>query len=333
MARRLAWVLGAAILLAAAAQAAPPESEPGSERGAFTILFENDILDNTDRDYTNGVQLAYTTGPHDTLGWVVDIARFLPFFASTGEVRTSYALGQNMYTPKDTQLVNPPLTERPYAGYLYGAIGLMEDNGRRLDQLQLQLGVIGPLALAKETQFWVHGILGDPKPKGWATQLRNEPAVQLIYERSYKLIPPTSIFGLYVDLEPHFGGAVGNVYDYVNVGAMMRLGFNLPGGYGPMRIEPGLPGTNFFEPTGDFSLYAFAGVDGRALARNIFLDGNTWQDSRSVVKRNLVGDLTLGAAVVFRHMRLAFTHVIRTREYSSQSPDSRFGALSLSFRF
>jgi len=321
--------LGTAILLTTAAQATPPESE----RPAFTILFENDIISNTDRDYTNGVQLAYTTGPHDALGWVVDTARFLPFFASTGEVRTSYALGQNMYTPKDTQLLNPPLTERPYAGFLYGAIGLMEDNGRRLDQLQLQLGVIGPLSLAKEAQIWAHGLVHDPKPQGWATQLRNEPAVELIYERSYKLIPPQSVFGLYVDLEPHIGGAVGNVYDYANAGAMMRFGFNLPGGYGPMRIEPGLPGSNFFEPTGGFSAYVFAGVDGRALARNIFLDGNTWQTSRSVVKKNLVGDLTIGAAVIFRHVRLAFTHVYRTKEYSTQTSPDQFGAVSLSFRF
>ena len=321
--------LGTTLLLTAAAQATPPEVE----RPAFTILVENDIISNTDRDYTNGVQLAYTTGPHDALGWVVDTARFLPFFASTGEVRTSYALGQNMYTPKDTQLLNPPLTERPYAGFLYGAIGLMEDNGRRLDQLQLQLGVIGPLSLAKEAQIWAHGLVHDPKPQGWATQLRNEPAVELIYERSYKLIPPQSVFGLYVDLEPHIGGAVGNVYDYANAGAMMRFGFNLPGGYGPMRIEPGLPGSNFFEPTGGFSAYVFAGVDGRALARNIFLDGNTWQTSRSVVKKNLVGDLTIGAAVIFRHVRLAFTHVYRTKEYSTQTSPDQFGAVSLSFRF
>ena len=321
--------LGTVFLLTAAAQAAPPEDEPG----AFSILFENDIFDNTDRDYTNGVQISYTTGPHDAYSWVVDTARLLPFFAATGEVRTSYALGQNMYTPKDTQLVNPPLTERPYAGYLYGALGLMEKNDRRLDQLQLQIGVVGPLSLAKDAQVWAHGILHDPKPKGWATQLHNEPTVELTYERSYKLIPPKSIFGLFFDLEPHYGAAVGNVYDYANIGAMARFGFNLPDDYGPLRIEPGLPGSNFFEPTAGLSAYVFAGVDGRAIARNIFLDGNTWQASRSVVKKNLVGDLTLGAALTFWRMRLAYTHVIRTREYGTEAPDSRFGAVSLSFRF
>jgi hypothetical protein len=327
MTRRFASIFGAAILLAAAAQAARAESEPAT----FSILFENDVFFNTDRDYTNGVQLAYTTGPDRNYDWAVDAARALPFFAPSGEVRTSYALGQNIYTPKDTDLVNPPLTERPYAGFLYGALGLMEQNDTRLDQLQLQLGVIGPASLAEDAQKMVHSIIHDAKPKGWHTQLRDEPGLELTYERSLKLIPPQSLLGLVLDAEPHFGGAVGNVYDYVNVGAMVRFGFNLPDDYGPLRIEPGLPGSNFFKSTGDFSAYVFAGVDGRALARNIFLDGNTWQDSRSVVKKNLVGDLELGAAVTVAHARLAFTHVFRSREYGSQTTADQFGALSLTF--
>jgi hypothetical protein len=330
----MAWqpnrIIAAAFLLAAFAQTARAESEPAT----LSVLFENDVFYNTDRDYTNGVQFAYTTGPDRTIDWAVDTARWLPFFAPTGEVRTSYAFGQNMYTPVDTNLFNPPTTERPYAGFLYGAIGLMEqsEDKTRLDQLQLQLGVIGPASLAEDVQKMVHSIIHDAKPAGWHTQLRDEPGLALIYERSLKLIPPQSMFGLVLDVEPHFGGAVGNVYDYLNTGAMMRFGFNLPDDYGPMRIEPGLPGSNFFDPTGGFSAYAFAGVDGRAVARNIFLDGNTWQSSRSVVKKNLVGDLELGAAITFERMRLSFTHVFRTREYRTQMSDDQFGAVSLSFR-
>src|SRR5256885_15874840 len=79
--------------------------------------------------------------------------------------------------------------------------------------------------------------------------------------------------------------------------AIGRIGFDLPDDYGPPRIEPGLPGTNFFEPTAAFGWYLFAGVDGRAIARNIFLDGNTWQTSRGVEKIPLVGDLQLWGAV------------------------------------
>jgi hypothetical protein len=74
-------------------------------------------------------------------------------------------------------------------------------------------------------------------------------------------------------------------------------------------------------------------VDGRAIARNIFLDSNTWQTSRSVEKIPLVGDLQLGAAISFEQWRLSFSHVFRTREYRTQVHADQFGAINLSYRF
>lgn len=319
------------VLLLAAFVVVLAPARAQSEPGVFSVLFENDIFFDTDRDYTNGVQFAYTTPPDDNPDRLVAIARAMPFFAETGRVRTSYALGQNIYTPADTQLFTPPPNERPYAGYLYGAVGLLEENDTRLDQLQVQLGVIGPASLAANSQKWVHSILGQAKPLGWHAQLRDEPALNITYQRSLKVIPPQSILGMVLDVEPHWGLAAGTVYDYANVGAMLRFGFNLPDDFGPLRIDPSLPGSNFFKPVDGFSLYAFAGVDGRAIARNIFLDGNTWQASPSVVKKNLVGDLELGAAMTVSGVRLAFTHVFRSREYASQMSSDQFGAVSLSF--
>ena len=94
-----------------------------------------------------------------------------------------------------------------------------------------------------------------------------------------------------------------------------------------------MPGTNFFEPTGGFGWYLFAGVDGRAIARNLFLDGNTWQESRHVDQIPLVGDLQFGVAVSTEQWRLSFTHVFRTREYTTQVRADQFGAINISYRY
>ena len=305
---------------------------PASDHGTLSLLFENDIFYKTDRDYTNGVELSYTTATQDTPKLFVDLARLLPFFSTSGSVRASYAFGQSIYTPSHLGLTDPPLTDRPYAGFLYGGFGLADDTGRRLDQIELQVGVIGPSSLASDTQTFVHKILNDRPPMGWQTQLRGEPGIVLTYSRNLKLIPRQSFLGLFIDLEPHYGGAVGNVYDYANVGAMARIGFNIPDDYGPLRIEPSLPGSGFFQSTGDIGAYVFVGVDGRAVARNLFLDGNTWERSRHVDKNILVGDLELGAAVTFNFMQITFTHVIRTKEYKTQTAADQFGAVNLSFR-
>lgn len=312
---------------------AQAQVQTAEERGTLSVLFENDYFFHTDRDYTNGVEFAWTTAPSDTPQWSVDLARKLPFFGQEGDVRASYALGQNIYTPVDLRLVDPPLTERPYAGYLYLSYGLAEKSETTLDQLQVQLGVVGPDSLAEETQKFVHRVLGDTIPQGWDTQLHNEPAFVIGDEHAWKALASGSLLGFSFDVAPHVGGMVGTVYDFLNAGAMARVGFDLPDDYGPPRIEPSLPGTSFFEPTAAFGWYLFAGVDGRAIARNIFLDGNTWETSRSVEKIPYVGDLQLGAAITFEQWRLSFTHVFRTREYRTQVHADQFGAINLSYRF
>jgi lipid A 3-O-deacylase len=63
-------------------------------------------------------------------------------------------------------------------------------------------------------------------------------------------------------------------------------------------IRPGYSGTSYFsgERAGvKFGWNFFVGTQGRAVAWNIFLDGNTFQNSRSVVKEPVVADLIIGA--------------------------------------
>ncbi len=328
-------VAGAAFLLASSAALADEDTtaDTSHEGGTLSILFENDIFYHTDRDYTNGVLLGWTSAPDASWDFATNTARLLPFFQQEGVTRTSYTLGQNIYTPSNLKLFPPDPTDRPYAGFLYFGLGVADETDSQLDQAQLQIGMVGPASLAEESQKFVHRIIHDTIPAGWSFQLHNEPAFVLIDEKSWRAIASGRLLGFSFDIDPHVGAAVGTVYDFVNAGAMARFGLNLPDDYGPLRIEPALPGTDFFEPTGAIGAYLFAGVDGRAIARNIFLDGNTWQNSPHVSKIPYVGDLQLGAALTFRAFRLSFTHVIRTKEFTTQHKADQFGAINLSVRF
>lgn len=77
----------------------------------------------------------------------------------------------------------------------------------------------------------------------------------------------------------------------------------------------------------------FAGLDGRAVARNIFLDGNTFSDSHSVDKKPLVGDATAGVAFTLGDYRLSYSLNARSKEFDGQDGRSVFGAMTLSTRF
>ena len=306
----------------------------GQSGGILSLNFENDLFYGNDRNYTNGVRAAWLSGPDDTPDWAVRTAAWFPLFPERCCVRTEYAVGQNMYTPADISLSNPPPDDRPYAGWLYASIGVIAETDDRLDQLGLSIGVVGPASFAEQTQKFVHRHVGSPRPQGWDTQLDNEPGIVLTYQRSWReFVSRTLITGLPYDITPHVGGAFGNVFTYLDAGLMLRVGQNLPLDYGPPRIQPSLPGSGFFLAGDRFGWYLFAGVEGRAVAHNIFLDGNTFSDSRSVDKKPLVGDLQFGLALTWQDVRLSYTHVLRTAEFETQRGGDDFGALSLSVRF
>lgn len=299
----------------------------------LTLTVENDLFANTDRHYTNGIRLSWLSSEGRIPEWVKDAADWFPLFPEGGKRRVGFSLGQSMFTPRDISIDPPEPDDRPYAGFLYGGVGLVSDTGSRLDTLELQLGVVGPASLAEEAQKLVHSITGSQQPKAWDTQLENEPAIVLTYERKWRGLWEFSPFGFGADITPHVGGSIGNVYTHATAGFMLRIGEDLPSDYGPPRIRPSLPGSDFFVPTQSFGWYLFAGVEGRAVARNIFLDGNTFEDSRSVDKKHFIGDAQAGIAVTFSGIRLAYTHIFRTKEFDGQDKPDQFGAVSVSFRF
>ena len=327
------------VSVALPAGAEPAESAAASTplfpdtSGIFTASVENDLFAGEDNNYTNGVRFAWFSSEVGVPGWLERGAEHIPLFDASGNKRYGFSLGQSMFTPTDIERRSPDARDRPYAGWTYGSIGLVSDRGDRMDSVQLQLGIVGPASLAGETQDFVHDLIGSPDPQGWDTQINNEPGLMLTYQRKWRLIYETTPGGFGFDLLPHAGAALGNVMTYANTGFTLRVGSDLRSDYGPPLIQPSLPGSDFFVPTESLGWYLFAGVDGRAVARNIFLDGNTFEDSPSVDKNHFVGDLQIGAALTYDAMRVGYTHVFRTKEFEGQRNPDSFGALTLSYRY
>ena len=324
-----------ALLVLTSALTVSPQAcaDSSSNHGTLSIIFENDIFSNEDKHYTNGVGLIWIPEQKKQPEWVYQLIELVPWMPKQGKVAHGYAFGQNMYTPDDITWSNPPSNQRPYAGWLYGAVGVGVETGKELDQLSFTFGMVGPASLADQTQKFVHKVVNSDEPMGWNTQLKNEPGVILTYQHSWREATATTLAGFRVDLTPYYGGALGNVYTYADTGLTVRWGRRLPNDYGPIRIQPSSPGSGMFTPSDKFGWYLFVGIEGRAVARNIFLDGNTFVDSRSVDKETLVGDLQFGGVLSWKTMRLAYTQVMRTREYVGQPRNDNFGAISWSIIF
>lgn len=313
----------------------PAVAAKDAPKGTFSLTYENDIFTGKDKGYTNGVRGSWTTAADDVPNLMRPLVRVMPMFPEEGSKRVSYAIGQSMFTPEDIETPVLQVGDRPYAGWLYGSMGLISDTGSQLDTLELTLGIIGPWSGAEQTQEFVHdNITGSPHPMGWQHQLDTEPGIIISYDRKWRSYYQIGMLGHGVDFTPNVGASLGNVQTDARVGATLRLGKNLPADYGPPRVRPSLSGSDFFLPTQSFSWYLFGGVEGRAVGRNIFLDGNTFGDSNSTVdKEYFVGDVQAGAAFTYQTWRVAYTHVFRTKEYETQDEAEAFGALTVSHQF
>lgn len=311
-----------------------PKTSDAKPKGNWNLINENDLFGGTDQNYTNGLQLTWLSPRNDlpsSIQWATDK---LGFMAKPGaDWRYGIIAGQSMFTPNDISTPDPVAGQRPYAGWLFGATSLVADSGDRLDTVELHAGIIGPASGAEYVQRNWHAQINSPDPKGWDNQLSNEPGVMLVYERKWRNMFEFGVLGLAADITPHAGFALGNVYTHGATGFTVRFGEDLADDFGPPRVRPALAGAGYFEPADQFSWYLFAGAEGRAVGRNVFLDGNTFDESLSVEKNPYVGDLQGGIVLQAMGTQLSFTGVFRTEEFESQEEPDLFGAVSLGWKW
>ncbi len=304
----------------------------------FSAQVENDIFAGTDRNFTNGLRLSLTYVPDESPNPIHDLLYSFPLHRQKpddyGQRWASVTLGHSMFTPGDLSSTALIPSDRPYAGWLYVGAGITVEDEHHQHNLELDVGVVGEISGAEAVQTWWHDQFGFPEPRGWDNQIDNEPGFVLYYHQAWKERHMLDMFGLEFDTAPHIGGALGTIFTYANIGATLRIGNDLSRDFGaPPRIAPSLPGSDRFASQPGFAWYLFAGVDGRLVARNIFLDGNTFQSSHSVDKKPFVGDAQVGLVLAYGAARLAITRVFRSDEFDTQVGGHEFGSVTLSFAF
>jgi len=342
----------AATLAVAMAIAMPSCANAKPENGTLSVQVENDYFtpDNRDRHYTNGLRFAWLPSPSEPgeENWLERAAAAIPPDGDPDSIgRVGWSFGQSIFTPSDKKATGPILNDRPYAGWLYAGLTFIKvprpDPTIRpvvneMDSLEVDLGVVGRAALGEQVQNSFHAALfANQQAMGWHNQLKSEPGLLISYDHKWRALAQMDFGHLGADFTPNVGVDLGNIQIDASAGATIRVGRDLPSDYGPPRIRPGLAGSDFFLSDSDtgrrFGWYLFAGVEGRAVAHNIFLDGNSFARSQSVPKKILVADLQAGLAVIVYGVRLTATEALRTEEFKGQRGKDAFGSLSASFNF
>jgi lipid A 3-O-deacylase len=80
-------------------------------------------------------------------------------------------------------------------------------------------------------------------------------------------------------------------------------------------------------------VHLFTAVDGRLVARDVFLDGNTFRNSQSVDKELFVADIMAGVALEYGKFKASYSYVLRTKQFKTQQNEQIFGTISLSWNY
>ncbi len=325
----------ARLLLAAALMIAPAVTQAAEASGLF-VRIDNDVFTGTDREYTNGVQVGSTSATVETfddaglapsLRWANDKLRWLQP-RGFEENNVTWTIGQRMFTPKE-RFEEPDPLDRPYAGLLFAGLTYNGRDRQSLRSTSLDVGIVGPSALAEQTQNRVHKAAGVDRFLGWDHQLNDEPVFRILHERFRRWdIQPARRFA---DVTAHYGGSIGNLATFANAGAELRIGKSLPDNFGTattLAYGQDTAPTRWGGSPSRLSIHGFVAVDARVVLHDITLDGNTWRDSASVEREPYITEITLGVALKWREWQATLGTVYRTKEYETQEREASFGTLT-----
>ena len=186
------------------------------------INFDNDILNYTDRFYTNGIRFDFISPAFQQF----PLSRLMVPYWKSGTNYYGVSLVQNMYTPSTTKVDGVLFGDRPYAAYLYfGTFKITNDPINKFRQTsELDLGVIGPYSFGEYIQKSFHNeVPTNTVPLGWEYQIKND----LVLNYNYSVEK-----GIYsrenFDFTINGTGSLGSLYTNISGGFLMRTGIQNP---------------------------------------------------------------------------------------------------------
>ncbi|NBB92039.1 MAG: DUF2219 family protein, partial [Gammaproteobacteria bacterium] len=184
----VAFILASPTVVLAGEDSDDGDGGKRDKRAIWVVEYENDIFANEDRYYTNGFRFSRVGAVRTPPSWLAKVARRFPGIDEADALPYRLSISHNLYTPRDIENPQLPPDDRPYAAWLNVQFATGTASERGADRVHVGLGVVGPLAFGEEIQKTVHSAIDSPEPVGWDNQIRNEPTLQLGYDRFRRFI-------------------------------------------------------------------------------------------------------------------------------------------------
>jgi hypothetical protein len=332
------WIAMIAALLALLTTDCAAQSE-APYRGAWTITLENDVLTGSDNNYTNGLGVSWVSNSISTYGEDSFVRRWGEFWSflpgvgrDAGHTYVAWSLAQEMHTPDDITIPNPPLDDQPYAGVLYLDSVVYAKRDRWAHAWQLRLGVVGPASQADSVQRWLHEIIDSDEPMGWDTQMPNEPVINIGYTGTY-MLAQGNVGTAAWRVIPVLQAGLGNYFTGVGAGLYGEIGWNLVDALGGTALRQGfnVASTVGVGPVDRWSVSISGGVAGYGVVHYLPLDGTVFRSSRSVDTEPFIGMATLGFTVRKGGFVFFIGRTYFSKTFETERERANFGTVSLSW--
>ncbi len=290
--------------------------EKKANKTAFLrIIFDNDIFDNTDYYYTNGIRIEL----------VMDFVSKTPISKILFRLNKSdydyqgFSVVQNIYTPvnPDTKIINT--NDRPFSAYLtvgHFRQSINIEKGIRMKS-EFAVGVLGPASLGGMVQSGIHEI----EPIGWENQIENDIIIDYSFEVE-KVILRKNYFELFAN-----GNArIGTVHNNLGGGFNLRLGRFIP------ILDNQWVGNNPSEPS-KIKFWFFTKVNLNFVLYNATLQGGLFNTQSkytlagSQINRAII-NASAGLAFYYGHFGLELENFYISPEFKG-AYDFRYGRINI----
>lgn len=298
---------------------------------AVTFTLDNDLFIASDDGYTNGVYGSwYYFGRADKQpesSWLVWPLKWSMANQNSEFSVSAYSVGQSMFTPKDILTSNPDPNDTPYTGLLFLNNTYLASYGTYADSISTTIGIVGPASGAEGMQKWIHEISDSDAPQGWDFQLENE----IVFK-----FTRTRLWRNWVSENGHFdflSGAdigIGTLESSINAGFTLRAGNQLSISHISGILIPSRT-SNFIAANNGWFAYIMLG--GRLIANQIVINGNTFQDSRSIELDHTHLALTSGLAFSWDRLSITLAYADLSVTDDQISSATRFGTLTVGWFF
>jgi hypothetical protein len=282
-----------------------------SQDRSIKINFDNDILDNTDRYYTNGIRFDFIS-PY--LRRALLSYLMVPYWGK-GINYYGISICQNMYTPSTTKIGGILYGDRPYAAYLFiGGFKISNDPERKFRQTtEIDLGVIGPSSYGDFVQKSFHSsVPTNNEPLGWEYQIQDD--LVLNYNLSYE---KGIISSRTMDLNLNAFGALGSLYTNMGGGLQFRAG-KINSYFGSYGYSGSL--AKKAKRYSKFQAFVFVTSQGKVVGYDATLEGGMFNKSsiytlKSADLYRLVYQGTLGLTLAYAGFRFDVEQFLLSPEF------------------